>query len=143
MEPMAKFDPSKTGKRWMLYVVFVALLAWTGWGAVIQLPINDMTKTLFFVLLFVAIGCTLMPALAYLNARFGRFQDKRIYQVRFVRQSMLAGVLVVVIAWLQMQQVLSPTLALISIAVFVLIETFLVTREAPPKEPEADHDRSR
>jgi hypothetical protein len=27
--------------------------------------------------------------------------------------------------------------------VFVLIETFLVTREAPPKEPEPDHDRSR
>ncbi|MFL7809507.1 MAG: hypothetical protein AB8I80_12800, partial [Anaerolineae bacterium] len=69
--------------------------------------------------------------IAYLNARFGRFQSKRVYQVRFARQSLFSGALVVVVAWLQMQRSLSPTLALIVVAVFILTETFLITREAP------------
>lgn len=132
---MTKFNPDGENKRWMLYAIFVTLLAWTGWWSIIQLPINDLTKTLFFVFLFVAIGSTLMPALAYLNARFGRFHDKRVYRLRFVRQSIFGGVFAIVLSWLQMRRVLSSTLALILMAVFVLVETFLVTRETPPKEP--------
>jgi hypothetical protein len=132
---MTKFNPDGENKRWMLYAVLITLLAWIGWWSVIQLPINDLTKTLFFVLLFIAIGSTLMPALAYLNARFGRFHDRRVYRLRFVRQSILGGVFVIVLAWLQMRRVLSSTLALILMAVFVLVETFLVTRETPPEEP--------
>jgi FtsH-binding integral membrane protein len=131
---MTKFSPDGENKRWMLYAVFVTLLAWTGWWSIIQLPINDLTKTLFFVFLFVAIGSTLMPALAYLNARFGCFRDKHVYRLRFVRQSIFGGVLVVVLAWLQMRRALSSTLSLILMAVFVLVETFLVTRETPPEE---------
>jgi hypothetical protein len=131
---MTKFSPDEENKRWMLYAVFVTLLAWTGWWSIIQLPINDLTKTLFFVFLFVAIGSTLMPALAYLNARFGHFHDKRVYRLRFVRQSIFGGVFAIVLAWLQMRRVLSSTLALILMAVFVLVETFLVTRETPPEE---------
>jgi hypothetical protein len=130
----SKFDPGKTSKRWMLYAVLVALLSWAGWWSVIQLPPNDLTKSLFFVLLFIALGSTLMPAVAYLNARFGRFHDRHVYVIRFVRQSLLTGGFVVVVAWLQMQRVLSPTLALIVLAVFMLTETFLVTRETPPEE---------
>jgi hypothetical protein len=132
---MAKFDPSKTDKRWMLYVIFVGLVAWIGWWSMVQLPINNLTTVLFFVLLFIAIGSTLMPALAYLNARFGRFHDERVYRLRFVRQSVFIGVFVILVAWLQMQRVLSSTLALILMAVFVLTETFLVTRESPIEEP--------
>ena len=118
----------------MLYVAFVALISWAGWWSVIQLPINDLTKTLFFALLFTSIGSSLMPAVAYLNARFGRFHNQRIYYARFVRESILVGAFVVVIAWLQMRRVLSSTLGLILLAVFVLTETFLITRETPPKE---------
>ena len=129
---MNKFDPSKTSKRWMLYAALVAVISWAGWWSVIQLPINDLTRTLFFALLFAAIGSSLMPAIAYLNARFGRFLNERTYHVRFVRQSILTSAFVVVIAWLQMRRVLSSTLALILLAVFVLTETFLITREAPP-----------
>ena len=132
---MSKFDPSRASKRWMLYVVFVALIAWAAWWSVIQLPISDKTRTMFFVWLFVAIGTTLMPALAYLNARFGRFENRRVYHIRFVRQSIFGGAFLVIIAWLQMQRVLSATLALILMAVFALVETFLITRETPQKEP--------
>ncbi|MFN2156265.1 MAG: hypothetical protein ACK2UX_13595 [Anaerolineae bacterium] len=128
---MARFDPTKMDKRWMLWAILVALLAWSAMWSVIQLPVNTLTKVLFFVALLVGISATLMPAIAYLNARFGRFQSKRVYQVRFARQSLFSGALVVVVAWLQMQRSLSPTLALIVVAVFILTETFLITREAP------------
>jgi hypothetical protein len=128
---MARFDPTKMDKRWMLWAILVALLAWSAMWSVIQLPVNTLTKVLFFVALFGAISATLMPAIAYLNARFGRFQSKRVYQVRFARQSLFSGAFIVVVAWLQMQRSLSPTLALILMAVFILTETFLITREAP------------
>jgi hypothetical protein len=131
---MAKYDPTKANKRWMLYVVSAAIIAWAAWWSVIQLPINDVTKTLFLALFFVAIVCTTMPALAYLNARFGQFEASRVYRVRFIRQSVMVGAFVVLLAWLQMQRVLGTSLALILLAVFVLIETFLITRESPAKE---------
>jgi hypothetical protein len=131
---MAKYDPTQASKRWMLYVVSGAVIAWAAWWSVVQLPITDVTKTIFLTLLFAAIVCTTMPAFAYLNARFGRFQDDRVYRLRFVRQSILIGSFVVLIAWLQMQRVLGATLALIVLAVFVLIETFLITREPPGNE---------
>jgi hypothetical protein len=131
---MSEFDPSSANKRWMLYVALVALMAWTGFASVVMLPPNELTLPVLFVLLFVCVGSTLMPAIAYLNARFGRFCSEHIYQVRFVRQSILVGAFVVVAAWLQLQRKLSATLGLILLAVFVLTETFLITRESPPKE---------
>jgi len=119
-------------KHWMLYVVFVALVSWVGlWGVVMSLPVNGTTHTLFLFLLFSAITSTVMPPVSYLNTRFAKFRNRRTYWVRFVRQSIWCGAFVVVVAWLQMQRVLSATLALILMAVFVLIETFLVTREIP------------
>ena len=131
---MSEFDPSSANKRWMLYVALVALVAWTGFVSVVMLPPNDLTLPVFFVLLFVCTGSTLMPAVAYLNARFGRFGSERVYHTRFVRQSIMVGAFVVVIAWLQLRRVLSATLGLILLAVFVLTETFLITRESPAKE---------
>jgi hypothetical protein len=132
---MAKFDPTKMEKRWVLWAVLVALITWSALWSVIQLPVNALTKTLFFALLFAAISATLMPAIAYLNARFGRFRSKRLYQMRFARQSLFSGAFIVTVAWLQMQRALSPTLALIIMAVFVLTETFLITREMPVDGP--------
>ncbi len=131
---MSEFNPSKSNKHWMLYVALVALMAWAGFASVVMLPPNDLTKPVFFCLLFASVGSTLMPAIAYLNARFGRFGSERVYHVRFVRQSILVGAFVVVVAWLQMRRVLSATLGLILLAIFVLTETFLITRESPPKE---------
>ena len=87
----------------------------------------------FFGLLFLAIVSTFMPAIAYLNARFGRFSNARIYQLRFVRQSIQIGTFVVVVAWLQMQRALTLTITLILIGVLVLSEMFFITREPPVK----------
>ena len=99
--------------------------------SVIQLPISSTTKMLFFGLLFAAVTTTMMPVVAYLNARFGRFRDARLYRVRFVRQSIWIGLFASVVAWLQARRMLEVTVGVILLAVLVLIEAFMITRENP------------
>ncbi len=114
----------------MLYALFVAIVAWSALWGVIQLPVSSLAQVLFFAALFCAITSTLMPAIAYLNARFSSVPP-RVHRFRFIRQSSQIGLMVVIIAWLQMLRVLDWTLALIVVGVFALIETFLITRESP------------
>jgi hypothetical protein len=126
---MSQFTDSS--KRWMLYAILAAVLLWLGLWGVIQLPITGITRTLFLLVLAGAIATTAMPPVAYMNARFGRCNNERVFHARFVRQSIWLGLLVSVLGWLQMRRILSMTLALILIAVFVLTETFLLTRDRP------------
>ena len=130
---MSQFDPIQSSKRWMLYAALIAALAWLGLWGVIQLPITGPTRTLLFVLLFCAIVSTAMPPIAYLNARFGRCRHPRTFQARFVRQSIWLGLLTVVLGWLQMRRILTTALVVILVAVFVLTETFLLTRDRPSR----------
>jgi hypothetical protein len=134
MATRSKFDPATESRRWILYIVLIILVSWVGLWGLTHLSVNSTTKTLFLGLLFSAITSTMMPPIAYLNARFGKFEDRRTYWARSVRQSVWVGACVVVIAWMQMQRILTPTLVVITIAVFALIETFLITREAPTDE---------
>jgi hypothetical protein len=130
---MPKFDPIVERRGWVLYAILIAIIAWVGlWSVVMQLPVNSTSKVLFFVLLFVSITCTVMPPAAYLNARFGRPRNRRTYRMRFARQSVWCGLFVVLAAWLRMEprRLLSTTLIVILMAVFILIETFLVMRES-------------
>ena len=124
-----EFDPANTNRQWMFYVVTIGILSWAGLWGVIQLPITQPTRVIFFFLLFVAVTSTVMPPIAYLNARFGRCRKKRTYQTRYIRQSVWLGLFVVIAGWLQMRRLLTATLALILMAVFVLTETFLLSRE--------------
>jgi len=126
-----KSKPVAESKRWILYVVLIAILSWVGMLSVVQLPISSTTKTLFFGLLFAAVTTTMMPVVAYLNARFGKCRDTRVYRVRFVRQSIWVGLFVTVVAWLQARRMLEATVGVILLAVLVLIEAFMITRESP------------
>lgn len=126
-----KPDPAGQSRRWITIAVLVALLAWTSLWGVVQLPITHASQVVFFAMLFVAITSTVMPPVAYLNARFAQASNPRTQRVRFVRQSIWLGVFVVVAGWLQARRVLTLTLALILIAVLALTETFLITREVP------------
>jgi hypothetical protein len=126
-----KTKPVADSKRWILYVFLIAVLSWLGMLSLVQLPVTRTTKTLFFCLLFAAVTTTMMPVIAYLNARFGRFEDARLYRVRFVRQSVWLGVFVSVAAWLQSRRMLDATVGVILLAVLVLIEAFMITREKP------------
>jgi hypothetical protein len=130
---MSQFDPAKSDKRWMYGVVFLSILSWLALWGLVQLPVTTPTRALFFIVLFGGITSTAMLPVTYLNARFGNCPDRRTFQARFVRQSIWLGLLVVVLAWLQMRRILTTTLALILTAVFVLTETFLLTRERPPE----------
>lgn len=128
-------DPITGNKRWMLYTAFASVIAWLALWGVVHLPVNRVSVVFFFCALFVAIACTFMPAIAYLNTRFGTFRSRRAYRWRFMRQSIEIGLFVVVIAWLKMRQVLNLTVASILLIVFILIETFLITREIPSQKP--------
>jgi hypothetical protein len=130
-----EFDPANTSRQWVFYVVTIGVLSWAGLWGVIQLPITQPTRVIFFFLLFAAVTSTAMPPIAYLNARFGRCRNQRTYQVRYVRQSVWLGSFVVIAGWLQMRRLLTATLALILMAVFVLTETFLLTREGASNQP--------
>jgi hypothetical protein len=127
----AKFDPAADNRRWMLYVVFVIVTSWIGLWGITHLEVSSSTIVLFYALLFVAVTATMIPPIAYLNARFGRIRKKNVYRMRFVRQSVWVGVCAVLIAWLQSRRVLSLLLGFILAAVFILVETFLITREGP------------
>ena len=126
-----KSKPVAESKRWILYVVLIAILSWVGMLSLVQLPVSRTTKTLFFCLLFAAVTTTTMPVIAYLNARFGSLRDPRLYRVRFVRQSIWLGVFAAVAAWLQSRRMLEATLGVILLAVLVLIEAFMITRDNP------------
>lgn len=128
---MSKFDPAQSSKRWMLYAALIAVSSWLGIWGLIHLPVTDLTRVLFFLLLFFAIASTAMPPIAYLNARFGRCRNQRTFQARFIRQSIWLGLLIVVLGWLQMRRILTTTVAMIMAAVFALTETYLLTRERP------------
>ena len=130
---MAK-KPKQAGqsRRWIAIAVLVALLAWLCLWGVVQLPITNASQVVFFVLLFVATACTVMPPVAYLNDRFAQKGSLRTLRARFVRQSIWLGAFVVIAGWLQTRRILTLTLALILMAVLALTETFLITREVPP-----------
>jgi hypothetical protein len=120
-------------RQWVTYAVLVATLTWAGLWGVTRFPVTDAAQVVFFALLFVAIASTVMPAVAYLNARFGKVNSQRTYRARFVRQSIWLGIFVVIVGWLQTRRMLTVTLALILMAVLALTETFLITREVPPR----------
>lgn len=126
--------PTTGSKRWIPFAVLGAIVSWIGLWGILRLPVVGTTVTVFFVLLFTAITTTMMPSIAYLSARFAKFRSSRIYHVRFVRQSIWTGTFVAVAAWLQMRRALNTTLTVILAAVFILTETFLITRESPSKQ---------
>ncbi len=119
------------GKRWTIASLAAAIVAWSMLWSVLQLPVSGPGKVVFFAALFVAVSCTLMPAIAYLNTRFGGPVSPGVYRFRVLRQSGQVGLMVIILAWLQMLRVLDWTLALVVIGVLALIETFLITRETP------------
>ena len=126
-----KPDLAGQSRRWMMIVVLVALLAWMSLWGVVQLPITNPSQVVFFALLFIATASTVMPPVAYLNARFAQDSNPRTHRSRFVRQSIWLGIFVVIAGWLQTRRILTVTLALILVAVLALTETFLITREGP------------
>jgi hypothetical protein len=86
-------------------------------------------RSLFFPLLFMALTTTFLPVAFYLNYRFGRPQGQLINNWRPIRQSGWAALFLVLCTWLQMLRALNWIIAALVLAVFSLIEVFILTRE--------------
>jgi hypothetical protein len=142
---VASYDPKEDKRRGTGYAIAVAAIGWLSLLMLVlrtypvRLPAaqgapparNLLAVGAFYVALFVAVSATLLPPAAYLNVRFGRFDSRQVFRRRYLRQSMFGGLFVVLVAWMQMQHMLTWTLGLVLLAVFVLTETFLITREMP------------
>ncbi len=105
-----------------------------GWGGLIQLIITTRPRIggemwLFFILLQIAITGTAIPIVRYFNVRFTPIHVDVPPGGVIVRQSIWVGLLVVTCAWLLIPRALSLPIAVFLILIFVVIETFLRSRE--------------
>jgi len=112
----------------IVVAVVIALLSWAGLAGLIfftRAPL--VARVAFFVLLFVALTTTFVPLAFYLNGRFAKPEattDPR----HPIRQSTLAALFLVVCAWLQMIRALHWIVVALLLGVFILLETFFITR---------------
>lgn len=107
--------------------VLMILIGWGGLYFLINNIIPDAgARWLFFVLLYVAITGTMLPFIGFLNRRFSR---RYIPDWVILRQSMWCGLYATTCAWLQIPRVLTPLIALLLAAIFVVIEVFIRIRE--------------
>jgi hypothetical protein len=119
-----------SGKRISAISVVLAILAWLGLYFLIN-SFNPKTsaRSLFFPLLFVALATTFVPLAFYLNYRFARPKGQIVKNWQPIRQSGWTALFVVLCAWLQMLRALNWIIAALVLAVFSLIEVFILTRE--------------
>jgi prepilin signal peptidase PulO-like enzyme (type II secretory pathway) len=112
----------------ILIAVVIAALSWGGLAGLIFFTRAPLpARVAFFVLLSVALTATFVPLAFYLNSRFSRSEtatDPR----RPLRQSAWAALFLVVCAWLQMIRALHWIVAALLAGVFILLETFFLTR---------------
>lgn len=120
---------------WILSSIAVAILSlvclyyiityvWPEPDALVARP-----QFLLLAFMFLGLSAGTVPVTAYLNYRFakpGWFQRDKI---RLMRQGIWVGLFGVLIAYLQLIRALNWTIALVLAGVFVLIETFFITRE--------------
>ena len=119
-----------SGKKVSAISVFLAVLAWLGLYFLINnFSPKTLARSLFFVLLFVALTTTFVPVAFYLNYRFAKPKGQAVNNWRPIRQSGWAALFLVLCAWLQMLRALNWIIAALVLAVFSLIEVFILTRE--------------
>ena len=120
-----------SGKRISAISVFLAILAWLGLYFLIRFnpKAPPSARSLFFPLSFVALTTTFVPVAFYLNYRFARPKGQVVSNWRPIRQSGWAALFLVLCAWLQMLRALNWIIAALVLAVFSLIEIFILTRE--------------
>ncbi len=119
-----------SGKRISAISVFLAVFAWPGlYFLVNSFSPKTSARSVFFPLLFVALTTTFVPVVFYLNYRFGRPKSQSVGNWRPIRQSGWAALFLVLCAWLQTLRALNWIIAALVLAVFSLIEVFILTRE--------------
>ena len=114
------------------------ILSVFGWGGLIALLAltqpSGGTRWLFFFTSVLAITGTMLPLIAYLNRRFPSNPPPT--QPVIVRQSLWFGIYLPTLAWLQIERVLTPALALLLVIGLIIIEWLLRLRERSQWKPE-------
>jgi hypothetical protein len=94
-----------------------------------QLYPTTVTQTLLFALLFITFAAASVPPSAYLNHRFASKNWRKRDSHRLLRQAFEVGSLMVILAYLQLIQALDWTIMAVLVGVFILMETFFITRK--------------
>ncbi len=122
-------------KWWILGSIPIALFSLAGLIYVVGYLWPDPNtifappQLFFFALIFLGCGALTVPVTAYLNQRFSKADWLVRDRARLLRQGSWVGLFVTLLAYLQLSKILSWTIGVVLAGVFVLIETFLLTRE--------------
>ncbi|MDX1524156.1 MAG: hypothetical protein R3264_21175, partial [Anaerolineae bacterium] len=83
----------------------------------------------FFAFMFLGVSSGTVPMTMYLNQRFSKPNWLERDKMRLLRQGAWVGGYLVLVAYLQLIRSLNITVAAVLAGVFILIETFLLTRD--------------
>lgn len=121
--------PTMSLRWWAFSTTVIAITGAMGLLFVLtQLYPSPTTKFLLYILLFITFGAGAIPVSAYLNYRFASRQWRQRDPKRLIRQGFEAGLLMVLLAYLQLLPALDWTIAAVLFGVFILMETFFLTR---------------
>ena len=103
--------------------------SWAGLGYLIfgTSPQGNL-RQLFFAALFLAASTTAMPAAYYLQGRFAGEGPQHAELLRSLREGILAGLLLLLWAWLQMVRALNWMNGVILLGIFISLELFLLAK---------------
>ena len=114
-------------------LVTAIVLAIGSWLGLYQLITTELPRVgqrfLFFMLLMIAVACTVVPFVRYLNVRFTPIIRPIPASGVIIRQSVWVGLFVVMCAWLQIPRVLSLPIAFFLGLALIVVEIFLRSRE--------------
>jgi hypothetical protein len=109
------------------------ILAAASWGGLYLLVTTEYPRVgqrfIFFLLLMVAVACTTIPFVRYLNLRFTPVSRPLPSAGVIVRQGVWIGLFVVMSAWLQIPRALTLPIAIFLGLALIVIEIFLRSRE--------------
>jgi hypothetical protein len=101
----------------------LAILGWAGFlYYTYWMPPAGATYPGFFAILFVAATCTVLPIILVIDGR-------RRSSWRLVRMAIWIGLWVTLCVWLQLLQLLNWGTAILFLAIFALIEWFIMSRK--------------
>jgi hypothetical protein len=119
---------------WVLISIFVAIISFSSLYYIVNhlWPNPDtilaQPQLLLFTFLFLGLGAATIPVTAYLNHRFAKPGWLERDKTRLIRQGAWLGFLGILLAYLQLIRALNWTIATVLAGVFILIETFFITR---------------
>lgn len=119
-------------------LVSAALMMIGGWGGLYWLTTTQIPRVgqrwIFFVLLFVAVTGTAVPAVRWLNVRLTPVTRILPPGGILVRQAIWIGLYVVLAAWLRIPRSLTLPVAFFLALALIVIEIFLRSREIPNEQ---------